>query len=966
MSGSKRINASNTVGATSSVKSSSNIQVIGKIGTPLSGKIVTPQSLLPRKTSSKDGGKKYGNKKASTNPGEDTITELVELPEKGGKLISAMSSKELLGGADKFAIRRMTRNEMASEKHLEEKVIVTLSETFTETLFFSPSLVMSNETREVVALEEKNVRYEALIDSHKNSDGFSSRQTQTLNNFQKNQNDQAAPNASQDFGCLAVSYEITDTLSGKKTSTETDTFTSTTEDSNDPRAVGLSPQVAIFVQDTVGVAIATHGCLLNVDDLTRPADPQEAVRKEPGRVGGGGRSQRVSVGVGGVGSSRAFAAGNSQTDDVSSSRPSNSVTGDDSEDEPHSRQVSYGGDDHGAGGGQGAEAPDGQQLLRERQAAAIMESKSLLKKLQLTERTVLQNIYHRQHLDYRDLPDVNPLILTSKNDVQVIDSTDQLFGGLGLGLMSLGVGIGGISGSTAQLGKTAGNSSSKHKQMDDADGTDSDTVVSQDKASPDLRKLFSYHAESVVRGRPVTAMAWNSANADLLAVGYGRVDFSLDGGQKPARGMAVDEELAGGLVLFWSIRNPEHPEKVLRTAHPVTALDFSRRSPTLLALGLYNGDIDVYDVRRESDWGKPVQSSGGMDGGHTDPVWQVRWITKGQEGGETLVSISTDGRVLEWNLKKGLVVTTLMALKRGGVGEGWISRQAAGLGFDFVPGDSTTYVVGTEEGQVHRCSVSYNEQYLDTYESHNGPVYRVRFSTRWPDVFVSCSADWTVGLYHIRSSAGRGPLLRLHCTGQDFGISDVTWCPGNSTVLAAVTNDAKLQIWDLDVSAIDPVINFDTNLDAEPDSADFGHTTSSKPGSPSTKPGSPEMLFGSTGLLHKKSTNTTLGQSRRDDRDASEKETPVTKLLQSLAQSGNRRSLTCVLFGERSPIVVVGDNRGVVTVYRVMHPVLFTHQGPVQQMDRLREAILRQSDPMDAAKLSAGGAANGSVEPSNN
>jgi hypothetical protein len=33
---------------------------------------------------------------------------------------------------------------------------------------------------------------------------------------------------------------------------------------------------------------------------------------------------------------------------------------------------------------------------------------------------------------------------------------------------------------------------------------------------------------------------------------------------------------------------------------------------------------------------------------------------------ETLVSISTDGRVLEWNLKKGLVVSNLMQLKKSG------------------------------------------------------------------------------------------------------------------------------------------------------------------------------------------------------------------------------------------------------------------------------------------------------------
>lgn len=39
---------------------------------------------------------------------------------------------------------------------------------------------------------------------------------------------------------------------------------------------------------------------------------------------------------------------------------------------------------------------------------------------------------------------------------------------------------------------------------------------------------------------------------------------------------------------------------------------------------------------------------------------------KGVERLETLVSISTDGRVLEWNLKKGLVMSTLMQLKKSG------------------------------------------------------------------------------------------------------------------------------------------------------------------------------------------------------------------------------------------------------------------------------------------------------------
>ena len=36
--------------------------------------------------------------------------------------------------------------------------------------------------------------------------------------------------------------------------------------------------------------------------------------------------------------------------------------------------------------------------------------------------------------------------------------------------------------------------------------------------------------------------------------------------------------------------------------------------------------------------------------------------------------------------------------------------MASGMCADFNPKDSSFYIVGTEEGSVHRCSVSYNEQ----------------------------------------------------------------------------------------------------------------------------------------------------------------------------------------------------------------------------------------------------------------
>ena len=39
----------------------------------------------------------------------------------------------------------------------------------------------------------------------------------------------------------------------------------------------------------------------------------------------------------------------------------------------------------------------------------------------------------------------------------------------------------------------------------------------------------------------------------------------------------------------------------------------------------------------------------------------------------------------------------------------------------------------------------------------------------------------------------------------------------------------------------------------------------------------------------------------------------------------------------RSPTIVVGDNRGAVTVYRIVDPITITHEGPIQQMNRLKQ-----------------------------
>ncbi|EPQ08863.1 WD repeat-containing protein 78 [Myotis brandtii] len=197
--------------------------------------------------------------------------------------------------------------------------------------------------------------------------------------------------------------------------------------------------------------------------------------------------------------------------------------------------------------------------------------------------------------------------------------------------------------------------------------------------------------------------------------------------------------------LAWNKTNP-WPERIYQSPYGVTAVDFSIGTPNLLAVGYHNGTIAIYNV--QSNVNVPVLDSSESPQKHLEPIWQLQWIeqdrgTTGDDKREILVSISADGRIAKWVIRKGLDCYDLMRLKRttasisrrGGEkekkGEALISRQAPGMCFAFHPKDTNIYLAGTEEGHIHKCSCSYNEQYLDTYRGHK--LWKLLVAEqRWP------------------------------------------------------------------------------------------------------------------------------------------------------------------------------------------------------------------------------------------
>ena len=78
-----------------------------------------------------------------------------------------------------------------------------------------------------------------------------------------------------------------------------------------------------------------------------------------------------------------------------------------------------------------------------------------------------------------------------------------------------------------------------------------------------------------------------------------------------------------------------------------------------------------------------------------------------------------------------------------------LTTLGCGTCFDFNKQQDYLFIVGTEEGKIHKCSKSYNNQFLDTFDAHHMAVYAVRWNTYHPKIFISCSADWTVKIWDI-------------------------------------------------------------------------------------------------------------------------------------------------------------------------------------------------------------------------
>ena len=53
---------------------------------------------------------------------------------------------------------------------------------------------------------------------------------------------------------------------------------------------------------------------------------------------------------------------------------------------------------------------------------------------------------------------------------------------------------------------------------------------------------------------------------------------------------------------------------------------------------------------------------------------------------------------------------------------------------------SCSFLVGTEDGRIHKCSLDFSGGFLASFSGHKGEVYGLQWNAFHPRVFLSSSA----------------------------------------------------------------------------------------------------------------------------------------------------------------------------------------------------------------------------------
>jgi len=280
--------------------------------------------------------------------------------------------------------------------------------------------------------------------------------------------------------------------------------------------------------------------------------------------------------------------------------------------------------------------------------------------------------------------------------------------------------------------------------------------------------------------RSVTKIGWHPEGPTKIVGSYSNLRFQR----------MTDEMPMASFI--WDINERNVPITELRTPSPLICCQYNHKNADTLVGGCYNGLLKYYDLRKGPT---PVGTSS-VEISHYDPVYDVVWLQS--KTGTECASVSSDGRLLFWDVRKMNEVVDECILTDGGKED---PKTLGGVSLEWMQeAGPTKYLVGTEHGMILSASrkpkkpveVStwFGSEERGGYGRHFGPVYSVKRNPFHPKFFLSVG-DWCAKVWMEEL---KGPMLQTPY--YPSFLSAASWSPTRAGVFFLCRQDGRLDTWD--------------------------------------------------------------------------------------------------------------------------------------------------------------------------
>jgi len=281
--------------------------------------------------------------------------------------------------------------------------------------------------------------------------------------------------------------------------------------------------------------------------------------------------------------------------------------------------------------------------------------------------------------------------------------------------------------------------------------------------------------------RSVTKIGWHPEGPTKIVGSYSNLRFQR----------MTDEMPMASYI--WDINERNVPLLELRTQSPMVCCQYNSKNPDLLVGGCYTGVLNFYDLRK----GPAPLAKSVVDVSHYDPVYDVVWLQS--KVGTECASVSSDGRLLFWDVRKMSENTDECVLNDGGSKEE--AKTVGGVSLEWMQeAGPTKYLVGTEHGIVLSCNKKpkkavevgswYGSENKGGFGGHFGPIYSVKRNPFHVKFFLT-AGDWCAKLWMEEL---KGPMMQTPF--YPSFLSALSWSPTRPGVFYLCRQDGHLETWD--------------------------------------------------------------------------------------------------------------------------------------------------------------------------